>query len=56
ALSIEEDPQVMDNLGMLYLVSGRHQEGRSIYKYLLRNYPDRNESKLHYVSLYHVIL
>ncbi|GFX56698.1 uncharacterized protein TNCV_494461 [Trichonephila clavipes] len=50
ALSIEEDPQVLDNLGMLYLVSGRHQEGRSIYNYLIRNYPDRNDSKLHYLS------
>ncbi|CAL1262263.1 unnamed protein product [Larinioides sclopetarius] len=51
ALSIEEDPQVMDNLGMLYLMSGRHQEGRALYQYLLRNYPDRNETKLHYAQL-----
>ncbi|GIY48073.1 uncharacterized protein CDAR_544721 [Caerostris darwini] len=48
ALSVEEDPQVMDNLGMLYLVSGRHQEGRALYQYLLTNYPDRNDTKLHY--------
>ncbi|GFY68112.1 transmembrane and TPR repeat-containing protein 1 [Trichonephila inaurata madagascariensis] len=51
ALSIEEDPQVLDNLGMLYFVSGRNQEGRSIYNYLIRNYPDRNDSKLHYAQL-----
>ncbi|GIY32642.1 hypothetical protein CEXT_249301 [Caerostris extrusa] len=33
--------------GMLYLVSGRHQEGR-LNSTLLTNYPDRNDTKLHY--------
>lgn len=41
---------MMDNLGLLYLVSGRYQEARSMYQYLMKYYPDRNDTKLHYVS------
>lgn len=50
ALNLEEDPQIMDNLGMLYFISGRYHEAKNMYQHLLLHYPERNETKLHYVS------
>lgn len=52
ALDIEEDPQIMDNLGMLYFLSGRYHEAKKMYQHLLLHYPQRNESKIHYVSIH----
>ncbi|XP_054720801.1 protein O-mannosyl-transferase TMTC1-like [Uloborus diversus] len=51
ALEIQEDPQIMDNLGMLFFVSGRYQEARKMFQHLLLNYPERNDPKLHYAQL-----
>ncbi|XP_035224097.1 protein O-mannosyl-transferase TMTC1-like, partial [Stegodyphus dumicola] len=51
ALDIEEDPQIMDNLGMLYFASERYEEARKMYQHLLLHYPERNDTKLHYAQL-----
>nr|XP_042899356.1 protein O-mannosyl-transferase TMTC1 [Parasteatoda tepidariorum] len=51
ALAIQKDPQVMDNLGMLYLATGRYREAKFLYQYVIQHYPEHNDSKLHFAQL-----
>ncbi|XP_022243209.1 transmembrane and TPR repeat-containing protein 1-like [Limulus polyphemus] len=51
ALEIDEDPQVMDNLGTLYLKSGRFREAHKLYGQLINKHESYLEGKVHYAQL-----
>lgn len=51
ALSIQDDAKVMDNLGMLYLSTGRIKEANFIYQKLHQKYPNYIDGKIHYAQL-----
>ncbi|XP_076355794.1 protein O-mannosyl-transferase TMTC1-like isoform X1 [Tachypleus tridentatus] len=51
ALEIDEDPQVMDNLGTLYMKSGRLVEAHELYNQLINKHKDYLDGKLHYAQL-----
>ncbi|XP_076350107.1 protein O-mannosyl-transferase TMTC1-like isoform X3 [Tachypleus tridentatus] len=51
ALYMEEDPQVMDNLGTLYIKSGRLEEARKLYSKLTQKHGSFLDGKIHYAQL-----
>jgi hypothetical protein len=50
ALAVQEDPQILDNLGVLYISSAKLAEATKIYETLSRKYPEHRDGKVHYVS------
>ncbi|XP_076346321.1 protein O-mannosyl-transferase TMTC1-like isoform X2 [Tachypleus tridentatus] len=51
ALQIQSDPQVLDNLGILYIKSGRLQEARQVYRQLFNQFGQYQDGKIHYAQL-----
>ncbi|XP_023210486.1 transmembrane and TPR repeat-containing protein 1-like [Centruroides sculpturatus] len=49
-LEITEDPTVMDNLGLLYISTGRFKEGKIIYEKLRNKFSNYIYGKIHFVS------
>ncbi|XP_067137784.1 protein O-mannosyl-transferase TMTC1-like isoform X2 [Centruroides vittatus] len=51
ALTIQEDPDIMDNLGLLYTNTGRSKDARRVYDDLREKYPEHVNGKVHYSQL-----
>ncbi|CAG2171956.1 unnamed protein product [Oppiella nova] len=52
ALAVQEDSQILDNLGVLYISSSKLKEAQEIYEILDKKYPEYREGKVHYNILY----
>ncbi|XP_023213106.1 transmembrane and TPR repeat-containing protein 1-like [Centruroides sculpturatus] len=50
-LEITEDPTVMDNLGLLYISTGRFKEGKIIYEKLRNKFSNYIYGKIHFAEL-----
>lgn len=50
ALSVQKDPQVMDNLAVFYIHAGRADQAHELYKQLHQLFPEHIDSKVHHVS------
>ncbi|XP_054162010.1 protein O-mannosyl-transferase TMTC1-like isoform X2 [Oppia nitens] len=51
ALAVQEDPLILDNLGVLYISWSKLLEAKQIYEILNQKYPDYGEGKIHYAQL-----
>lgn len=56
ALSINPEPKIMDNLGVLYISAGRISEANKLYRDLYEKYGNYVEGKVHFVSYLNLIL
>ncbi|CAL1276414.1 unnamed protein product [Larinioides sclopetarius] len=51
ALSINSEPKIMDNLGVLYISAGRIAEANKLYKELHEKYTDYVEGRVHFAQV-----
>ncbi|XP_055930176.1 protein O-mannosyl-transferase TMTC1-like [Argiope bruennichi] len=51
ALSINSEPKIMDNLGVLYISAGRIAEANKLYKDLYEKYTDYVEGRVHFAQV-----
>ncbi|GIX67398.1 transmembrane and TPR repeat-containing protein 1 [Caerostris extrusa] len=51
ALSINSDPKIMDNLGVLYISAGRFADASKLYKELYEKHSDYVEGRVHFAQV-----